>query len=76
MRNGGGRGKSDFWGALIKCEGLGWERGGGERGYSRCFTITCEEEKEERNKAGEEEEEEERDVRRWRWRRSSPHPGQ
>ena len=45
MRNGGGRGKSDFWGALIKCEGLGCKRGGGERGESRCFT--CEEEKEE-----------------------------
>ena len=75
MRNGGSGGKSEFLEALIKCEGLGWERGGGERGYSRCFT--CEEEKEERNKAGEEEEEEEeRDVRRWRWRRSSPHPGQ
>ena len=72
MRNGGSGGKSEFLEALIKCEGLGWERGG-ERGYSRCFTITCEEEKEERNKAGEEEE---RDVRRWRWRRSSPHPGQ
>ena len=71
MRNGGSRGKSEFLEALIKCEGWGWKRGGGGRCGLRCFT--CEEEKEEEKKAGEEEE---RDVRRWRWRRSSPHPGQ
>ena len=42
MRNGGGRGKSEFLEALIKCEGWGWKRGGGGRGGLRCFT--CEEE--------------------------------
>ena len=46
MRNGGSRGKSEFLEPLIKCEGWGWKRGGGGRGGSRCFTITCEKEKE------------------------------